>query len=697
MPPEGKIPPLSRDEVALFRTWVDQGLPWSAAEPVPPLRMEIAPAVGGTAVSGDERVFREHQWRPEGGDGGIERFGMWQQVDDRTSVSAEGRALRDDYRLTLELNRRDLGFVQGGFEQYRKHYGDSGGYVHDFVPPIFALDRDLHLDLGRAWMDVGLTRPRWPRLTLGYEHQYKEGEKSLTSWSPVTQGDVTRNMFPARKSVDEETHILKFSSDHEIRGVRLEDDFRAEWGQLATSRTNVVLHPPGSDALFLDQARETQDSFQAANAVRLERQFNSWFFGSGGYLYSHYDADAGFSLDETFVSGGPGSARRWRSPSITLDRDAHVGNLNGQYGPWDGLTASVGVQGEWNRQHGFGDASFDFEEAGGGFFLQPTTQRSDLDRTTVTEHAGLRYARIPKTVLFAEGRLLQESLGQIEEQPGGDYPLRRDTDAETEVLDFRGGFNTSPWRRLSVSSSYRWLQKQTGYDHVMDVLPSPFGDFPGEGYSAFIRDRQTQTDQIEARLVYHWSSALKTSFSYRLVASDYWTAVDPVTGYDPVTFEPIPGHISPGARLLAGNYDAHVYSFNAVARPARRLTINTTFSLQDSRTVTADDSTDAVAPYVGNIYSVLLAGSYAWDPKTDLLLNYGFSYADFDQETAGNSLSLGVAYQRHAVMAGLRRRISERLSATLRYGFCLYSEPSSGGFNDYTAQAVFLTVNLRLP
>ena len=51
-----------------------------------------------------------------------------------------------------------------------------------------------------------------------------------------------------------------------------------------------------------------------ANALRFERQLTPWFFGSAGYLYSHYDADASFALDETYVSGTPGFARRWRSP-----------------------------------------------------------------------------------------------------------------------------------------------------------------------------------------------------------------------------------------------------------------------------------------------------------------------------------------------------------------------------------------------
>lgn len=697
MPPEGKAPVLTPDQVARFRAWVDQGLPWSTSPPPASLVVELTATAGGASVSGNESVFREHRWRSEGWNGGAEQFDLHARLDDRTKLTAEGHALRDDYRLTLQLERRDLGFARGGFEQYRKYDSDRGGYFAGYAPPIITLDRDLHLDLGKTWIDLGLTLPHWPRLTLGYEHQYKDGEKSLTSWSPVTQGGVTRNLFPTSKQVDEETHILKFNLDHEFRGLRIEDDFRAEWSQLRASRASPVQSPPGSDMVLLDRVQESHESFHAANAVRLERRVTSWLFASGGHLYSAYDADASFGLDETYVSGPAGYPRRWRSPRIVLERKAHVGNLNGQFGPWDGFTAALGVQSEWNRQRGFGDAAFDFELPGGDYFLQLATQESAVDRVTVTEHVGLRYAKIPRTVLFAEGRLQQESVDLAEEQLGGDNPLRRDTDTTTDGREFRAGFTTSPWRKVSFSASYRWLEKDTQHNHLMDVVPTPFGNFPSESYSAFIRDRATQTDEVEARLAHHWSARLKTVFTYRLVSSDTWTSTDPVAGYDPITFAPIPGHTTPGTRLLSGNSDAHIYSVNLVSRPIRRLSLNTTFSFRDTRSASAANDSPSVAAYEGRIYTVIASGNYAWNTMTDLLLNYAFSHADYDRDRSVDGLPLGIVYDQHGLMTGVRHRFSERLSATLRYGFFLYDEPTSGGFNDYTAHSLFATLSYRFP
>jgi len=44
---------------------------------------------------------------------------------------------------------------------------------------------------------------------------------------------------------------------------------------------------------------------------------------------------------------------------------------------------------------------------------------------------------------------------------------------------------------------------------------------------------------------------------------------------------------------------------------------------------------------------VLAGGTYAWNAKTDLLLNYAFSHADYDQGEAVDGLPLGMVYDQH--------------------------------------------------
>ncbi|MDW8307881.1 MAG: c-type cytochrome domain-containing protein, partial [Verrucomicrobiales bacterium] len=323
MPPEGKGEPLTPEQVGLLRAWIDQGAPWPD-EKVEDVRLEFAPAVGFTTVSGNEAKFREHAWMRDGWRGGIERFELTRRFSADASLTLSGHALSDDYRADFLLEQHDLGFIRGGFEQFRKFDADTGGWFPDFSQPTFRLGRDLHLDVGRGWFDVGLTLPDWPRLLLGYELQYRNGEKSTLQWGPVSEGDRTRNIYPAFKRLHERTHILKFDLDYERNGWRAENQFRGEWKRLDTRQENVSrleLDAPASRAN--DSVRQGWRAFQGANTLRLERSFKDWLHASAGYLYSRLTADADFSLD-TFNPGGmplfPPVIQRieWRSQRIVL-------------------------------------------------------------------------------------------------------------------------------------------------------------------------------------------------------------------------------------------------------------------------------------------------------------------------------------------------------------------------------------------
>lgn len=685
MPPAGKAQPLSRDEVALFRAWIDQGASWGAIGAASKLEVSVTPMASFTTVSGNESVFRSHYWTPEGWNGGIERFTVRQQIDARTQAISEGRIARDDYRVTMQLERQDLGFTKVGFEQYRRYYSDTGGYQPGFIPPMLTLNRDLYLTLGRAWVDVGLTLPHWPKMTIGYEYRSTDGDEATTSWSPVTQYGITRNIAPNFQGLTEKDHIVKFDLDYDLRGWRIEDNFRAEFYQLDTSRNYTAKAYPELDRLVGERVKQEQDSFNWANAARVEKQFKPWLLASAGYLYSSVDANAAFSVDETYLAGTPGPLRRWSSPDLVLERQAQVGNLNAQLGPWKGLVGSLGVQGEWNRQSGFGHVAYDLEQPGGAFFVQPTTASTDIERTLVAEHFGLKYTQIPRTLLYADGRLQQESTGQSESLPGGDYPFLRDTDATSDLLDVRAGFTVSPFQKVSLNAFYRRFQKTENFTHLVDLVPIMGDFFPGYGYPAFIDSLETGTDIVEARLAVRPATWVNLSLTYRFQNTDQYTATDPAFTY------------TTGARLLAGNYTANAISFNASVQPIHRLLVSGTFSFQDARTVTAANNAPSVAPYEGSIYSLLLNATFFWNDRTDVQLGYVFSYSDFTKSNDADTVPLGILYHWNGVQVGVRRKLSARMDGTLRYGWFRYTEPTSGTYRDYTAQMILATLTIRLP
>ena len=686
MPPEGKGAPLTTNQIALLRAWIDQGAAWEAVEPPPTSTTSLSPFVSYTSVSGDVAKYREHYWQPEGANGGLEQFELWQRTGPDSTLTISGHVMRDDFDLKLESEKTDLGFVHAGWRQYRKYYDDTGGYDPLLSPSVTSLDRDLHLDLGRAWIDFGLTLPDWPRLVFGYEYQYRQGDEATLSWGNVDPNG--RGISPAADTVLEHTHILKFDLDHEIAGTRIEDSFRAEFYHLNLSRTNQfysdVFGAPNNNT-----STQGYDYFQGANTLRLERKFNDWLFGSAGYLYSKLDADASASGGTTDLTG-LGLDNNWQSQGITLDRESNVGNLNALLGPWNGLALSGGVQAELSREEGVGNLNQVATFQGTPVITSPVQQITSLNTSLLEESVSARYTKIPFTALFAEARLRQERIGQSELQTNDasqffDPSFALDSRATTAMYDWRAGFNSSPWTWASFGAHYRRYDDDSHYDVLHDE--QPIGS-PGVGYPGFIHARDVLTDEVEARLVLRPVVWFKTTLSYKLLNTDYRTDTYPAV----TTFV-----ISPGGTIPAGESDIHIYSINATFTPWQRLYFSSTFSFQRSSTITADNGSPSVEPYRGDTYTALNSATWVLNQATDLLLTYSFSKADFSQDNFASGLPLGIRYQQHAVQAGFTRRLSKTVVARFQYAFNYYDEPSSGGANNYRANSILAMLTYRLP
>ena len=186
MPPTGKGEPLTKDQIASLRAWIDQGANWSKTETpaVKGPQFSVTPMIQFISVSGHAAQFREHYGMKEDWSGGLENFELKEKLDGDSTVTAEGRLIpnQGDYKIALTLEKNDFGFAKFGFEQSRKYFNDVGGsyaFGPSFANSSFSLDRDLHLNIGRAWTELGLTLPSWPRIVLGYEYQFKDGAKSL--------------------------------------------------------------------------------------------------------------------------------------------------------------------------------------------------------------------------------------------------------------------------------------------------------------------------------------------------------------------------------------------------------------------------------------------------------------------------------------------------------------------------------------
>jgi hypothetical protein len=679
MPPEGKGEPLTPEQVGLLRAWIDQGAVWGATNPPVAFRFSVTPGARGIFVEGDKAKFREIEGVKEGAGGGVEEFTLEQQIGVDKKLSVEGRAIvpDNDYRVKLNLEKTDVGFVRGGFQEWRRYYDDTGGYYRPFSEPSFDLGRDLHLDIGRAWADFGLTLPRWPQIVVGYEYQFKQGAKSALEWGSVNG----KNIYPASEDINERTHIAKLDLAYEIYGWRLEDRARVELYDLRTRHNDAASYTLGPQPDSTVHTKEGATHIQGMNTLRGERQIADWWLLTAGYLYSEFNGDASLNQTTTDSLGVPVPGNFWSSDQTRLERETHVVSVASLFLPAEGLSLSLAAQGDWQHQEGFGNVNLDTGDPNLPQFFQliPAIVQSDLDTTRGEESAGLRYTGIPFTVMFGEARFEREDIRQFEHETGDVPELLQDTDATNDQRDGRLGFNTSPWRWFELSAHYRNTASATDYAHLNRIVA-------GGGYPAFIRHRKIEGDEVEAKLVLRPIGWLKATLTYRLAADDFWTDTDPVAG-----------GISPGGYIFAGDSDAQVYSLGITLMPLRRFSFTGSFSYTDSRLRTAQNGDPSVVPYNGDIYSVIASARYTFNPATSLQATYSFSQAGFGQDNVADGLPLGLDYTRHGLMVGLTRRLTSYVASSLKYGFYRYSEPSTGGFNDYTAHGLFATVRVRWP
>jgi hypothetical protein len=672
MPPPDHGPPLTPQQIGLLWAWIDQGANWNTTNQASPLRLNFEPTFRWIGVQGDKSKFRELEGMKEGFAGGVTDALFSQQTGPNEKFLLEGHFIvpDQDFRLKLALDETDRGFVHAGFEEWRKYYTDTGGYDPAVAPPEFNFNRDLYVDNGRIWVDLGLTLPRWPQIVLGYEYQFKQGSKSMLDWGQAHRENV--NIAPSIKVIDEHTHIIKLDVTHDFYGWHLEDNARVEF----YSEKNRSYETNAFQAAGTTGTRDKYNHVQGMNTLTLEKQIRDWWFLSGSGYYSKLEGTDFFNQ----TNGAFGLS--WNSQEITLRRESEIFSLTSLFTPLAGLSFSVGTQNEWTHEEGFGNAP-NLE-----FLITNAFDNVNLDKFKSMQNANVRFTKIPFTVLFADTRFEQESIGEFQHQnPSG--ALTRQTDAANYHYDLRGGFNTSPWRWSSLNAEYRWKSSDTDYHHSHDVWGSGLGA-PTNGYPAFILGRTIQGGEFETKLTLRPANWLKTMLTYQMASTDYSTRTDPAV--DAGTLIPV----SPGGTILAGKYDAQTFGFSATLTPVRRFYVYSAFTYSLSRLTTASHRDPSVVPYSGNVYSVITTAGYALNSKTDLLATYNFSRGDYGQYNPAG-VPLGIDFTHQQLLAGLTRRLSDRVSASLRYGFSQYSQPSSGNLNNYTSHGVFATLACKWP
>jgi hypothetical protein len=688
MPPPDHGPPLTPAQVDTLRAWIDQGADWGTNSAPPALTFSIEPVSGWMNVHGDNKKFRELEGIQEGWSGGADHFSFSEQLAPDKKLTVDGHALmpQHDFKVTLALDQKDIGFMHSGFEEWRRYYDDTGGYYPSFTPSSYSLDQDLHLDIGRVWVDLGLTLPDWPQLVFGYEYQFRQGMKSTLAWGMVNQDKIYKNIYPDAESVNEHTHIFKVDLTDNWKGWNIEDRVRVELYNLNNQRNDAGLYTSGPGPDLIERVNQGVQYTQGANTLRVEKQLWDWWLVSAGCLLSKYDGTSSFDQSTLNGSGKSAAGPFWQTEGVTLHRDSRIVSLGSLFLPLNGLSISAAAQGEWTHENGFGNVNLDFgDPTMPGYAPGPGTENANQDRTVSSENLNLRFARLPRTVLFAEARMQQESVGQSADQNTGGaspYDYQQQTDAMNYLYDTRVGFTSSPWSWMEWGGHCRYRDSNTDYNQSVDKTPFVFG---GMGYPAFITHRDITMDEIEGDLVLRPVYWLNARLTCQWFESDYSS-----------TTEPVPFKISPGGNIQDGHTQGDNIGLNLTFTPGQRFYCSGSLTYGYSRTTTAGDQNAAVVPYSGNTCTLGASAGYALNAKTHLNATCSFSQADYGQNN-NVGLPLGINFTRHDLLVGLTRQFNSRLSGALRYGFSQYSQPSNGNVNNFTANGIFASINYKWP
>lgn len=626
-------------------------------------------AVGGYSSSGNENQFRQRYRTGNDVVGGIQDFHYKRDLGKDVIFQMDGRALFDneDYKVTLDFDKWDLGYVKFGYEQFRTWSNADGGYDPTSGQWFPSLGEALELDRGECFFEAGLRLENVPKVTFRYSHRFREGQKGSTHWGAVDlqpgnpNAAQFRNVQPAVRDIDEAVDTVEIDVEHRVKATDLGMGARFETGDLDNTmavQSNGPSHREGTSYDFLSVHAFT------------ETWIKENLFFSSGFLFS--DLDNGYTGSRTL----PGTSY------TSLDGGAHsqeyVLNLNLMAQPWKhvAIVPSLRVEKEdWNAD---GDGL-----DGGGQLFTSTSSRDSID---VRERLEARYTGVTNWVFYARAEFTQGD-GELEEDglnglPVSNQPgVERRTDDSRFFQDYTAGFNWYPQRRMRVDLQGYHRIRDYDYDHRF-VNPTSGGGF----YPAHLVEQALQTSGGKVRLTVRPSLKVTSVTQYDLRYNTIDAQPDPVAGF---------GEVETSRTI------SHVLAQNLSWAPLSRLFVQAGFNYVISETVSpASDYTQAILDARNDYWTVNLASTYVLSDKTDLSVGYYLYQANNDDLTPELSdgavaVPYGAGATEHGLSVGVSHRLNERVRLNLRYGFAHYEDDTSGGNLDYEAHMVYGSVQYR--
>lgn len=635
--------------------------------------------VGGAMVSGNKAEFQRRTGINSSVFGGVSDFGWEQFVGDNGFFTASGKVLGglNDYDVKLSYDHTDVGYVRMGASRYRHWYNGSGGYDPSTGAWFPLADQDLSLDRSSIWIEGGLTIPDKPEISVRYEHRTRKGQKDSTIWgttSPVYGG---RGIAASVYGIDEVQDIVSAEIKHSF-GIT-DAGLGLTYEHLKLDNSLDVRRQAGGPA----QTYTTQNTGVESDLFNVhaftDTRFNEKVGLAFGYSYTALDTDVsgdrivGLAPDPVY---DPALARY---PGF-LDLEGgsqlqqQVVTLTLPYRPLKNISVVPSFQFE-----SVGRDSSNFYTPTPNFGSASRSVASEQDSTDLSGRLEFRYTGFTNLVLYARGNW-EGANGNLNENQiervTGTTQMARDTDFDRFTQQYTAGVNWYPRRRINTAFQYYYRDRDNNYDHLTDST----GNGGTIRYPAYLTSQYFNTHDANVRVTWRPVGTLVsvTRFDYQLSTID--------TGADG------------NAAIQSADVDSRIISQSLTWSPLASLYLHGNFSYVLSNTETPANEpapSGVILESKNNYWNTGLAAGYNLKDRTDFSVDYQYYEADNFEDNSTASQPYGAGFQEHRVTAAIAHRLKENMRLILGYSFFTNNDVTYGGYNDYTANVVYTTLQWR--
>jgi len=646
---------------------------------------------GGAVVRGNTAQFQQRRQMPGGAYGGIEDFHYQGNLDKKTTLAVDGRALfdNDDYKLNLAIEREKTGYLRFGYREFRTWSNGDGG----FYPPgaeNYPLSGDaLALDRGELFIEGGLTLEKKPKVTFKYAHNFREGDKGSTSWGYAHPGGgaTLQGLSPTIEHINERSDTFQLDVSHEIKATEFGVGIRYQTGKLDDGLRIDQYPGEAAQDKITDGQGTSYDLFNGHFSSETWLKKNLMF--SSGLSYSHGedhysgsriygpDFNAGYAPNSQYGFGYLGLGGGARMNDYVVD-------LNLLTIPMTNLTVipSIRIQEEnWDADSsGYGTL--------GDAAPAPFGGQGNRDMLDVRERLDLRYNGITNWVLYARADLT-EGDGNQKEIGGltainqiGVPPVSQNTDDTRFFQKYSAGARWYPTRRVTIDGGGYYKRDDYEYHNLTDSTAN--SSVSPDRYPAYLASQDVETYDANLRLTLRpWRNVtLVSRYEYQ------WSTIR--TKPDPTSDLP---------EVESSTMNSHILGQDASWSPWSRLYLQAGLNYVLSTTHTPESDYTPLTPAFlaaqNDYWMVNFSSSLVLNDKTDLNLGYFYYKADNYYNNSAFGVPYGADAQEHSVRASIVYRIKKNVRLTLRYAFSHYEDVTFGGHRDYDAHVVSTGLQYR--